>query len=123
MSRILSAGFVWPCLPTRTGRPPSGDLWVHEIKHDGFRVIARKDGDRVRLYSRPGDDLTNRFPLVADAEARLRSQSLHRGEAVCCDEAHLALGAMTMPLQPARPVSISAGAPPSVGASAGQPPR
>ena len=75
MSRILPAGFVWPWLPTRTGRPPSGDLWVHEIKNDSVRVIARKDGDRVRLYSRPGDDLTNRFPLVADAEARLRSQS------------------------------------------------
>ena len=28
---------------------PSGGLWLHEIKHDGFRVIARKDGERVRL--------------------------------------------------------------------------
>jgi ATP-dependent DNA ligase len=35
---------------------------LHEIKHDGFRIIARKDGDRVRLYSRPGNDLTRRFP-------------------------------------------------------------
>jgi bifunctional non-homologous end joining protein LigD len=33
-------------------------------KHDGFGVIARKDGDRVRLYSRPGNDLTDRFPLT-----------------------------------------------------------
>jgi bifunctional non-homologous end joining protein LigD len=45
------------------------------IKRDGFRVIARKDGDRVRLYSRPGNDLTHRFPLIADALARLRSRS------------------------------------------------
>jgi ATP dependent DNA ligase domain len=37
---------------------------LHEIKHDGFRVIARKDGPRVRLYSRPGNDLTHRFPLI-----------------------------------------------------------
>jgi hypothetical protein len=35
---------------------------MHEIKHDGFRVIARKSGDRVRLYSRPGNDLTKTLP-------------------------------------------------------------
>jgi hypothetical protein len=40
--------------------PPSGALLLHEIKHNGFRVVARKDGNRVRLYSRPGNDLTYR---------------------------------------------------------------
>jgi ATP-dependent DNA ligase len=35
-----------------------GDAWLHEIKHDDFRVIARKEGGRVRLYSRPGNDVT-----------------------------------------------------------------
>src|SRR4029077_14982109 len=54
LQRPLSAGFIEPCLPTKTDKLPSGDLWLHEIKHDGFRVIARKDGERVRLYSRPG---------------------------------------------------------------------
>jgi bifunctional non-homologous end joining protein LigD len=39
-------------------QPPSGDAWLHEIKHDGFRIIARKDGRRVRLYSRPSNDVT-----------------------------------------------------------------
>ena len=34
---------------------------IHEIKHDGFRIIARKDGERVTLYSRPGNDFTRRF--------------------------------------------------------------
>jgi bifunctional non-homologous end joining protein LigD len=43
-------------------RSPSSDLWLHEIKHDGFRVIARKQSKPVRLYSRPGNDLTRRFP-------------------------------------------------------------
>src|SRR5438046_2870195 len=52
--RIPPAGFIAPCLPTKAERPPSGELWLHEIKHDGFRVIARKDGARVRLYSWPG---------------------------------------------------------------------
>jgi ATP-dependent DNA ligase len=42
---------------------------LHEIKHDGFRVIARKDGPRVKLYSRPGNDLTERFPLIVEAAA------------------------------------------------------
>ena len=39
---------------------------MHEIKHDGFRIIARKDGAKVRLYSRPGNDLTYRFALNAN---------------------------------------------------------
>src|SRR6516164_4502170 len=54
--RTLPAGFIVPCLPTKTDKLPSGGLWLHEIKHDGFRIIARKDGERVRLYSRPGND-------------------------------------------------------------------
>jgi bifunctional non-homologous end joining protein LigD len=80
-------GFVPPCLPTKAPQPPTGDAWLHEIKHDGFRVIARKDGARVRLYSRPGNDLTYRFPLIVEALARLRSRScIIDGEAVCCDD-------------------------------------
>ena len=49
----------------------AGSQWLHEIKHDGFRVIARKDGERVRLYSRPGNELTRRFPLIVETLARL----------------------------------------------------
>jgi hypothetical protein len=57
------------------------------IKHDGFRVIARKNGAEVRLYSRPGNDLTYRFPLIVEAVARLRSRScIIDGEAVACDD-------------------------------------
>jgi ATP-dependent DNA ligase len=83
----LPLGFVPPCLPTKAPQPPSGDAWLHEIKHDGFRVIARKDGDRVRLYSRPGNDMTHRFPLIVEALARLRSRScIIDGEAVACDD-------------------------------------
>ena len=48
------AAFIEPCLPSPADHPPSGDAWLHEIKHDGFRIIARKDGERVRLYSRAG---------------------------------------------------------------------
>jgi bifunctional non-homologous end joining protein LigD len=65
--RTLPVGFVAPCLPTKASQPPSGPLWLYEIKHDGFRVVARKEGERVRLYSRPGNDLTHRFPLIVEA--------------------------------------------------------
>ena len=60
---------------------------LHEIKHDGFRIIARKDGAEVKLYSRPGNDFTRRFPLIVEALARLRSQScIIDGEAVACGD-------------------------------------
>jgi hypothetical protein len=86
-SRPLPPGFIAPCLPTNASAPPSGKLWLHEIKHDGFRVMARKAGERVRLYSRPGNDLTYRFPLVVEALAKLRSQScIIDGEAVACGD-------------------------------------
>jgi len=85
--RTLPTGFIAPCLPTRAHTLPSGGLWLHEIKHDGIRVIARKDGERVGLYSRPGNDLTRCFPLIVDALSRLRSRScIIDGEAVACDD-------------------------------------
>jgi bifunctional non-homologous end joining protein LigD len=84
----LAVGFVWPCLPTSAPRAPSGRDWLHEIKHDGFRVLARKIGNRVRLYSRSGNDLTYRFPLILASVTKLRARScIIDGEAVACDEA------------------------------------
>jgi bifunctional non-homologous end joining protein LigD len=83
LQRTLPAGFIAPCLPTKTTTLPSGSQWLHEIKHDGFRIIARKSNGRVRLYSRPGNDLTRRFPLIVETLARLRSRScIVDGEAV-----------------------------------------
>jgi bifunctional non-homologous end joining protein LigD len=91
LQRNFPADFIAPCLPTKTDKLPSGSQWLHEIKHDGFRVIARKDGDRVRLYSRPGNDMTRRFPLIAEALTGLRSRScIIDGEAVACDDNGLA---------------------------------
>src|SRR5207247_6529245 len=89
LQRTLPAGFIAPCLPTKTDKLPSGSQWLHEIKHDGFRVIARKDGPRVRLYSRPVNDLTRRFPLIvalallarSDAQNRFATQSAKSGGA------------------------------------------
>jgi bifunctional non-homologous end joining protein LigD len=90
--RTLPAGFIPPCLPTAALCAPSGTEWVHEVKHDGYRVIARKDDKRVRLFSRPGNDLTARFPLIVEALARLRSRScIIDGDAVACGDDGIAL--------------------------------
>jgi bifunctional non-homologous end joining protein LigD len=91
LQRALPAGFIAPCLPSKTDKLPSGSEWLHEIKHDGFRVIARKTGAQVKLYSRPGNELTYRFPLIVETLVRLRSRScIIDGEAVACDETGVA---------------------------------
>ena len=77
--RALPAGFIAPCLPTKADTLPSGGLWIHEIKHDGFRIIARKDGERVTLYSRPGNNFTRRFPPIARALTHLRCRIMRLG--------------------------------------------
>ena len=57
------------------------------IRTAGFRIIACKNGKRVKLYSRPGNDLTYRFPLIVEAVAKLRSQScIIDGEAISCGD-------------------------------------
>jgi bifunctional non-homologous end joining protein LigD len=66
---------------------PTGAAWRHEIKHDGFSVIARKHEGRVRLYSCPGNDLTYRFPLIVEALAACgRAPASFDGEAVSCGD-------------------------------------
>jgi bifunctional non-homologous end joining protein LigD len=58
-----------------------------EIKHDGYRLIVRKEPGRITLYSRDGNNLTERFPLIVDALANLRSRScIIDGEAVACGD-------------------------------------
>src|SRR6476620_5718815 len=85
--RDLPAGFIEPCLPTSAPCPPSDEGWLHEIKHDGFRVIARKNDKRVRLYSRSGNHLTKRFALIVEAMAALSARScIIDGEAVACGD-------------------------------------
>jgi hypothetical protein len=75
------------CIPSRALKPPSGPDWVHEIKHDGYRLIVRRDGETVRLFTRRGYDWTGRYPAIASAAAKIRAQSFTLdGEAVVCGE-------------------------------------
>jgi len=70
----LPSGFVAPCLPSKATKPPTGTMWVHEIKHDGYRLMARRVrvSVSVRLLTRNGHDWTSRYPLIVQAVNKLR---------------------------------------------------
>jgi ATP-dependent DNA ligase len=69
------SGFVEPCLPSPADSPPSGPDWVHEIKHDGYRLMARRHGAGVRLLTRNGHDWADHYPLIAEAAGALQVRS------------------------------------------------
>lgn len=71
-----------PSLPKLVEHPPSGESWIHEIKHDGYRLAVRRDDDRVSLMTRKGLDWTSRFPLVAAAARELPRSCYLDGEVV-----------------------------------------
>jgi len=76
-------------------RAPAGDGWVYEVKLDGIRALAVKDGDRVELWSRNHNALNGRFPAVVRAVA---AQPLERftidGEVVAFDGDKTSFGAL-----------------------------
>ena len=76
-----------PQLASPAARPPEGEEWLHEIKFDGYRTIARIDGDEVRLCTRTGLDWTERYGVLVEAFRRLPcKQALIDGEIVVQDE-------------------------------------
>jgi hypothetical protein len=66
------SGFIAPCLPSPAERPPSGQGWLHEIKLDGFRLMARRDAAGVRLLTRNGIDWSTRYPSIAISRQQSR---------------------------------------------------
>jgi len=81
--RSKPAGFIVPAQPALVARPPTGPNWIHEVKHDGYRLIARKEADRVTLWTRHGTDFTDRLPRIAEAVPSLPVEgALIDGEAV-----------------------------------------
>jgi bifunctional non-homologous end joining protein LigD len=82
-------GAIEPCLPSPAKQPLAGPGWIHEIKHDGFRIMARLATGTVRLITRNGNDLGRRFAM---AVAALPARScLIDGETIMCDESGLAV--------------------------------
>jgi len=91
-SRPVLGIVIEPCLPSFAKVPPSGPGWIHEIKHDGMRIMARRDGAGVRLITRQGNDFTSRFPFVVTAVTALPSRSfLIDGEAIVTNSDGLAV--------------------------------
>jgi bifunctional non-homologous end joining protein LigD len=85
--RIKRSVTFEPCLPRPAKEPPSGPNWIHEIKHDGFRIVAQKEAEKVRLITRNGHDFTDRYPLIVDAIRSLTGKSfILDGEAIVVDE-------------------------------------
>jgi bifunctional non-homologous end joining protein LigD len=81
------SGFIEPCLPTLAHAVPDGPRWAYEIKHDGFRFICRRDGDRARVFSRWGKDWSDRVPAIVEALQSLPVTSVTLdGEGVMVDE-------------------------------------
>ena len=86
LQRTLPAGFIAPCLPTKTDKLPSGSQWLHEIKHDGFRVIAERRPASAALQP-PGQRPQSSIPVDRRGVRALRSRScIIDGEAVACDD-------------------------------------
>ena len=78
--------FVPPQLATLVQTAPEGEAWLHEIKLDGYRVLARIERGRARLFTRSGQDWTARFPSVTAAVERVHAKSaLLDGEVVVLD--------------------------------------
>jgi bifunctional non-homologous end joining protein LigD len=79
------------CIPKAAYSPPISPDWIHEIKHDGYRMLARRDGGGVRLVSRRGLDWAWRFPMIVAAIEALAVRScLIDGEVIACDANGLA---------------------------------
>jgi bifunctional non-homologous end joining protein LigD len=78
-------------VPTPSGsakEPPTGPDWIHEIKHDGFRILARRERERRRLFTRHGTDFTDRFPKIKAAVENLPVRScVLDGEAIVVESA------------------------------------
>ena len=90
--RARPVGFIEPCQPTTALKPPIGPGWLHEIKHDGYRLMALRTGERMRLLTRNGNDWSEFFPAIIETLKALEVRScLIDGEVVVCDERGLAV--------------------------------
>jgi bifunctional non-homologous end joining protein LigD len=88
----LKHGAINPCLPQLAKEPPPGSGWLHEIKHDGFRLMARRNRQAVWLYTRNGYDFGDRFPKIIEAIKSLPVRSCFiDGEVIVVDERGLSV--------------------------------
>jgi len=77
--RIPPAGFIFPCNPVLVAKPPAGPGWLHEVKHDGFRILAWKRGERVLSVPSPKRSQGRRVERIWGAPDQARRRAGHAG--------------------------------------------
>lgn len=108
VKRAVSAAGVELMLCETADAPFSKPGWIFELKMDGYRVLAEKDGAEVRLRSRNGNDLTRSFPELARSIAALPfSHVIIDGEVVALDEAgRPSFGRLQQRARISRPIDV-----------------
>jgi bifunctional non-homologous end joining protein LigD len=84
--RIAPPGFIHPSRPSLSKTPPTGEHWVHEVKHDGYRLQVHIRAGRVRLYTMNAADWTERYPRIVEEAAGLKRDAVLDCEVVCTDK-------------------------------------
>jgi len=75
MPVLTKPAFIPPQIPTLVEEPPTGSDWLHEINHDGYRMILTIDGPAIRAVSRRGHDWTSRYASTVEAARKVRCRS------------------------------------------------
>jgi bifunctional non-homologous end joining protein LigD len=75
--------WVAPQVTQLVDAAPDGDGWLHEIKYDGYRMMARLDGGAVKLLTRTGLDWTHKYPVIAKAVAALDARYAYLDGELC----------------------------------------
>src|SRR4029077_2211562 len=92
--QLRPAEFIEPCLPTISRLVPTGPQWAYEIKHDGFRFLAVRQGKRVRGFSRGGHDWSTQLPSIQRRHCQLKG--------AICDDCLLAFWEDLMATEPSQ---------------------
>jgi len=80
---ILPAGFIRPCQSILATKIPLGPEWIHEVKHDGYRLICRRAPGNVKLWTRTATDWATKFTAIREGIEALPPGCVIDGEAVC----------------------------------------
>src|SRR5688500_20360689 len=85
-ARAATIRFVEPMYAQLVQQLPESNEWLYEVKFDGYRCLAGKDGTGVTLWSRRGNDLTAQFRNIAKACEQHPTRTLIDGALVAIDE-------------------------------------
>jgi bifunctional non-homologous end joining protein LigD len=89
--RSAPVAFIHPCRPTVAKQPPRGEGWVHELKHDGYRLQIYVRNGRVKLYTMNAADWTARYPRIVEQAGRIKGSAIIDAEVVWLDADGIAL--------------------------------